>query len=137
MPDLARFFIVAAVGAPHDLCYNGIMATTVLAEITPEQQQFLSSVAHLVWWEPRERALQRPDYLVRQVMRYGTLEQSAAIEKLFPRATLQNILLGAEAGQLNHRSWNFWYARLFDCPRYEDIAPFPTRGTQANAGRWS
>lgn len=102
-------------------------ADASLPPLTPAQRAFLESVAHLVWWKEPQKALEWPEYLLRQVMCLGSLEESIALEALFPKADLRKVLLGAEAGQLNGRSWNFWYARLFDCISYDQIAPCPVR----------
>lgn len=102
-------------------------ADACLPPLTPPQRVFLESVTSLVWWKEPQEVLAWPEYLIRQVMCLGSLEESIALETLFPKADLQKVLLGAEAGQMNGRSWNFWYARLFGCASYDQIAPCPVR----------
>lgn len=98
--------------------------------IDENQRSFLISVAHLVWWKSPEDAIRWPEYLLRQVMCLGDLEQTIALEQLFPKSILREVLLGAEPGQMNERSWNFWYSRLFDWEKSSDIPTCPRRSVE-------
>lgn len=68
----------------------------ILARLSEEQKAFLASTADLVWWKTADEALAWPEYLVRQIMRYGDLEQTIQLESLFGEEVLRKVLLAAE-----------------------------------------
>ena len=90
------------------------------------QKEYLLSVAHLVWWEKQEAALNDIPFLLRQVMVYGNLQECINMEKLFPKDYLCAVLKDAPCGQMNARSWHCWHYRLLDC-NLGEVPPLPAR----------
>lgn len=61
-----------------------------------------------VWWESPERALERRDLLLCQLMQLGTEEDVALARRTWGDAAFKHALRHAPPGLLDARSWNFW-----------------------------
>ena len=76
-----------------------------------------------IWWKtPEEALLHSKNRIIAQVMTLGTFEDSILLLKNFDKKELQNVLLNAEAGWFNKKSWHYWHNRL-DLP----LNPYPEK----------
>lgn len=65
-----------------------------------------------VWWQLEGSEDERATRVLAQVMNLGTYEDIRAVEKLFDRDELADILRFAQPGWFSPRSWGFWRGRL-------------------------
>jgi hypothetical protein len=65
-----------------------------------------------IWWKTPEEALEFPSRIIAQVMNRGDFNDITAIIKEFGEDYLRQIVINAEAGQFNERSWHYWHYRL-------------------------
>jgi hypothetical protein len=65
-----------------------------------------------LWWKPIEGHSHSDDRVIAQTMNLGTYEDLLLLEQTFGRAHLANVMLHAEPGRINERSWEFWRGRL-------------------------
>jgi hypothetical protein len=92
-----------------------------------EKHDALRQFTHYIWWETPEKALERPERLIAQVMDIGTMRDIFKIEEIFPPKVLISILQNAEAGQFHVRSWHFWHYRLGLAKDVPEVPPMPKR----------
>lgn len=71
--------------------------------------------AKYIWWKSPEEALQQPQRVVAQVMDMGDYEDVLELEKQADNEYLCEVLVHAEPGQFNPRSWVYWHYRLGLC----------------------
>jgi hypothetical protein len=76
-----------------------------------------------VWWETPERALERRDLLLCQLMQLGTWEDFRTARAAFGVQAFKQALENAPPGTLDGRSWNFWN-RFFG---FVPVPPMPQR----------
>jgi hypothetical protein len=65
-----------------------------------------------LWWEPVGDSPHSDDRILAQTMNLGTYDDILLLEQLVGRPRLVEIMLHAEPGWLNDRSWEFWRGRL-------------------------
>jgi hypothetical protein len=65
-----------------------------------------------VWWELDGSAIDRRRRVLAQIMDLGTYDDIRAIEAVFDRDELVDVLAHAQPGWLSARSWDFWRGRL-------------------------
>ncbi|MCZ2152550.1 MAG: hypothetical protein LC114_01405 [Bryobacterales bacterium] len=65
-----------------------------------------------IWWKTPEEAVAMPARVIAQVMNIGDYADVQALAAQVGDEVLRNILLQAEAGQFNERSWTYWHYRL-------------------------
>jgi hypothetical protein len=65
-----------------------------------------------VWWKTPEEAMRFPERVAAQVMNLGTWGDLTALIEAAGEPYLRQVLRGAEAGQLDVRSWHYWHYRL-------------------------
>jgi len=82
--------------------------------------------AKYVWWKSPDEAIASPSRVVAQVMNLGEFDDVAALERLLGGDALRAVLLHAEAGQFNERSWHYWHYRL-GLATVDHVPPLPTR----------
>ena len=94
----------------------GLPLSTALGPDTrpsPEGLECLRGLARTyVWWKTPEEAMQYPNRVAAQVMNLGTWEDLTALIEAAGETYLRQVLRGAEAGQLDARSWHYWHYRL-------------------------
>jgi hypothetical protein len=77
--------------------------------ITP----LLTSLAQkYIWWKSTDDALLFPQRVIAQVMNIGDYDDVQAMSIELTEDSLKNVLLQAEAGQFNPKSWAYWHYRL-------------------------
>ena len=68
--------------------------------------------AKYVWWKTPEEALELPRRVVAQVMDVGDYDDVQAVARELGDAYLSEVVMRAEAGEFNARSWTYWHYRL-------------------------
>ncbi len=68
-----------------------------------------------IWWKTPDEAIAMPERIVAQFLASQLGEDA-----------LRDVLLHAEAGQFNPRSWAYWHYRLGLASR-ESVPPLPVR----------
>jgi len=98
---------------------------------SPEGLECLWRLARTyVWWKTPEEAMRYPDRVAAQVMNLGTWDDLTALIEAAGEPYLRQVLRGAEAGQLDARSWHYWHYRL-GLAEYgkNPVPPIPARKT--------
>ena len=65
-----------------------------------------------MWWKTPEEAAVTPARVIAQVMNIGDYDDVQTMVKAVGDDDLREVLRGAEAGQLDARSWTYWHYRL-------------------------
>ena len=82
----------------------------------PLDADLLQSFARkYVWWKTVEEALAQPDRIVAQVMNIGDYDDIQFLLHQAGLPYLRKVLVHAEAGQFDARSWTYWHYRLGLC----------------------
>ena len=76
-------------------------------------QEFLKPLARrYVWWKTPDEAVAMPERVIAQVMNIGDYSDVQALVSQVGEEILREILIHAEAGQFDERSWAYWHYRL-------------------------
>lgn len=99
--------IWAVVENEHQIGYYGPMATNDISRETIAEfgRKYL-------WWEPVGDQAHSDDRIIAQAMNLGTYDDILLLEQTVGRPRLVEIMLRAEPGWINDRSWEFWRGRL-------------------------
>jgi hypothetical protein len=65
-----------------------------------------------LWWKPPGGQPHSEDRIIAQTMNLGTYDDILLLERTLGKARLMDIMLHAEPGWINDRSWEFWRGRL-------------------------
>ena len=65
-----------------------------------------------VWWKTPDEAMLFPDRVAAQVMSLGAWEDLTDLVESTGEGYLRGVLMDAEAGQFDARSWYYWHYRL-------------------------
>lgn len=65
-----------------------------------------------LWWQPVDGQPHSEDRIIAQTMNLATYDDILLLEETLGRTRLAEIMLHAEPGWLNDRSWEFWRGRL-------------------------
>jgi hypothetical protein len=65
-----------------------------------------------LWWKPVGEQPHSVDRIIAQTMNLGTYDDILLLEQTVGKVRLVEIMLHAEPGWLNDRSWEFWRGRL-------------------------
>jgi hypothetical protein len=65
-----------------------------------------------LWWQPVDGQPHSEDRIIAQTMNLGTYDDILLLEQTVGKARLVEVMLRAEPGWLNDRSWEFWRGRL-------------------------
>jgi len=65
-----------------------------------------------LWWEPVGDRPHSEDRIIAQTMNLGTYDDILLLEQTVGKPRLVEIMLHAEPGWINDRSWEFWRGRL-------------------------
>jgi hypothetical protein len=68
--------------------------------------------AKYVWWKTPAQAARNPQRVAAQVMNLGDFDDVQVLVESAGTRYLRNVLLSAEIGQFNARSWHYWHYRL-------------------------
>ncbi|MDO8400816.1 MAG: hypothetical protein Q7T45_23660 [Bradyrhizobium sp.] len=99
--------IWAVVENGHQIGYYGSMITNDTSKETIAEfgRKYL-------WWEPVGDQPHSEDRIIAQTMNLGTYDDILLLEQTVGRPRLVEIMLHAEPGWINDRSWEFWRGRL-------------------------
>ncbi len=81
-----------------------------MTQISQESLRALAS--KYIWWETPEKAVVSPGRVIAQVMNIGDYSDVQALVSQVGDEVLREVLLHAQAGQFNERSWTYWHYRL-------------------------
>lgn len=81
-----------------------------------------------VWWKTVDEALAAPERIIVQTMNMGDYADVQALAAQAGDDALKSVLVNAEAGQLDDRSWIYWHYRL-GLADVDKVPPLPTRKT--------
>ena len=65
-----------------------------------------------VWWKTPDEACAMPERVIAQVMNLGDFEDVQLLASHVGDDVLRDVLVHAQAGQFNERSWHYWHYRL-------------------------
>ena len=65
-----------------------------------------------LWWRPVGDQPHSEERIIAQTMNLGTYDDILLLEQTVGRPRLVEIMLQAEPGWINYRSWEFWRGRL-------------------------
>ena len=65
-----------------------------------------------LWWQPVGGKPHSEERIIAQTMNLGTYDDILLLEQTVGQPRLVEILLQAEPGWINDRSWEFWRGRL-------------------------
>jgi hypothetical protein len=65
-----------------------------------------------LWWQPVDGQPHSEDRIIAQTMNLGTYDDILLLEQTVGRPRLVEIMLRAEPGWINDRSWELWRGRL-------------------------
>jgi len=77
----------------------------------------------LIWWQPVDETLRRPERLIAQAMAVGAADDSDRVEALFGTEAMRRVLAAAPAGIFDRRRWDYWHLRF----GYGRTPPLPRR----------
>ena len=79
----------------------------------PINQEALKPLASkYIWWKTPDEAVALPERLIAQVMNIGDYADVQSLARQVGDEVLRHVLMQAEAGQFNARSWAYWHYRL-------------------------
>ena len=79
-----------------------------------------------IWWKSPDEAISSPERVIAQVMNIGDFDDVTELCDQAGENTLRDVLLHAEAGQFNARSWSYWHYRL-GMAEVDKVPPLPVR----------
>ncbi|MCK9504253.1 MAG: hypothetical protein M0Q95_08720 [Porticoccaceae bacterium] len=79
-----------------------------------------------IWWKTPEEAVAMPERVIAQVMNIGDYSDVQALVGIVGDEALRHVLMHAEAGQFNERSWAYWHYRL-GLSSVDQVPPLPVR----------
>lgn len=82
-----------------------------------------------IWWKSPDDAIKMPGRVIAQVMNIGDYDDVQLLAKEVGDASLREVLIHAEIGQFNERSWAYWHYRLGLAEIPEEIPAMPKRKT--------
>jgi hypothetical protein len=88
----------------------------------PDTRKLRTLARRYLWWEAPDTWERDPDWLIRQVLSLGTIEDYVWVRGYFGRRRIIRSLQSAPAGTIDPRSWTYWH-RHFHLP----VPPLPKR----------
>jgi len=79
-----------------------------------------------VWWKPPHEAVSMPERVIAQGMNIGDYEDVQDLVRQVGDDALRDVVLHAQAGQFNDRSWAYWHYRL-GLAQPGQVPPLPAR----------
>ena len=78
-----------------------------------ERRELLMRLARkYIWWKTPEDAVAMPERVMAQVMDIGDYLDVQELAKAVGEDALREVIVHAQAGQFNERSWAYWNYRL-------------------------
>ena len=79
-----------------------------------------------IWWQTPDEAAAIPERVIAQVMNIGDYDDIQVLTSHVGDEVLRDVLIHAEIGQFNERSWTYWHHRL-GLAGVGEVPPMPTR----------
>jgi hypothetical protein len=100
----------------------------LVTHYSAQQRDLLRDLAsRYIWWESVPEALLFPERILAQVMNLGTYEDLVRLFNAFSVEELRYVVIHAEPGWFNERSWAFWHVRLGLTANTDPPPPLPAR----------
>lgn len=90
------------------------------------QESLKPFASKYIWWKTPEEAVGMPERVIAQVMNIGDYYDVQALASQVGDEVLRAVLMHAEAGQFNDRSWAYWHYRL-GLSSLEHVPALPVR----------
>lgn len=91
------------------------------------QDELLQELARkYIWWKSPDDAMRTPHRIVAQVMNLGDYSDAQRLASELGDEALREVLIHAEPGQFEKRSWTYWHYRL-GLADLGSVPPLPTR----------
>ncbi len=109
---------IRRVVASHRACNARVFGSVLHGQDTdgsePQSQPtLLARLAYkYIWWKTPAQALISPMRVIAQVMNVGDYADVQAMANEVGNEVLAQVLIHAEAGQFDERSWAYWHYRL-------------------------
>lgn len=95
--------------------------------VTIKDHELLKRLARkYIWWKTPDEAMKMPDHVIAQVMNIGDFDDVQSLASQVGDDVLREVLVNAEAGKFNERSWSYWHYRL-GMAKFDNVPPMPTR----------
>jgi hypothetical protein len=65
-----------------------------------------------LWWQPADGVTHSENRIIAQTMNLGTYDDILMLEEIVGHTRLVDVMLHAEPGWIDDRSWEFWRGRL-------------------------
>jgi hypothetical protein len=99
----------------------------MLSRMKRHERELLRQLAcKYVWWKSAEDSLRTPERIAAQVMNIGDYDDVQRLANAMGDDYLRAVLVNAEPGQLNERSWTYWHYRL-GLAQPGKVPPLPKR----------
>jgi hypothetical protein len=95
-----------------------------MIQIRPELLKEFAS--KYIWWKTPEEAVAMPERVIAQVMNMGDYADVQLLAARVGDEVLREVLMHAQAGQFNERSWAYWHYRL-DLSSVDHVPALPVR----------
>ncbi|MBK7051846.1 MAG: hypothetical protein KBE07_12385 [Rhodoferax sp.] len=79
-----------------------------------------------VWWKTPDEAVSVPQRVMAQVMNIGDYFDVQELANQVGDDVLRDVLIHAQAGQFDPRSWTYWNYRL-GLANIDEVPPLPSR----------
>lgn len=89
--------------------------------------ELLRDATRYIWWEKPSEAIRRPVRVISQVMNLGDFDDVQRMAAILGVDQLREVLLHAEPGWFNERSWAYWCYRLGLATPGAPLPPMPQR----------
>ncbi|MEB0140998.1 MULTISPECIES: hypothetical protein [unclassified Undibacterium] len=90
------------------------------------KQTLQALASKYIWWKSASEAASMPERLIAQVMNIGDYADVELLTAQIDQTVLRDVLLHAQAGQFNERSWAYWHYRLGICEQGQ-VPALPVR----------
>lgn len=77
-----------------------------------ERDGLIPFASKYIWWKTPEEAVSMPERVIAQVMNIGDYADVQLLASRVGDEVLRDVLVCAQAGQFNERSWAYWHYRL-------------------------
>jgi hypothetical protein len=91
-----------------------------------ERELLRQLASKYIWWKSVDDALRFPQHIAAQVMNIGDYEDVQYLANGLGDDYLRRVVVNAEPGQLNERSWTYWHYRL-GLAKPGKVPPLPKR----------
>jgi hypothetical protein len=92
----------------------------------PDEELLRDLARKYIWWKSPDHALRTPQRVIAQVMNLGDYDDVQDLASQLGEDALRQVLVHAEAGQFDSRSWAYWHYRL-GLADVGAIPPLPAR----------